>query len=215
MLASRNEQRPGPVGYRVETVEIPLRSKISFKGTLTLPESAQHVPAVLLIPGYVPGYRNRSDEEWRRAGEQDSGTSLARHFASVGIAVLQVPIGGGVAGNEPSISAEDLADRAVDCMRYLQGRSDINPKRIGIIGQSIGGFIATIAAARSPDFVLAVTLASPMESINQTFDEALDRVLREGGAPEAKRLSIRGRMERICLAAAKGRQPRGFAQGRG
>jgi pimeloyl-ACP methyl ester carboxylesterase len=68
-----------------------------------------------------------------------------------------------------------------------KGRQDIDAKRVGIIGQSIGGFVATLAAARFNDFALAVTLATPMESIDRTFDETLDRVLRDGGAPEAER----------------------------
>jgi dienelactone hydrolase len=204
MLASANEQRVGSIGYRVDKVEIPLRSNLPFNGTLMLPESVKQLPAIVMIPGYVPGHPNRGEEEWRRPGEEDTGTALARHLASVGIAVLQVPIGGGATGNEPSIAAEDLADRAVDCMRYLQGRSEIDPKRIGIIGQSIGGFIATIAAVRSTEFALAVTLATPMESLDRTFDETLERVLRDGGAPETERSAIRAQMQKIVLAASKG-----------
>jgi dienelactone hydrolase len=207
LLVSQKQASAASPGYRIESVEIILRSNLPFQGTLTLPESSKQFPAILLIPGYVPGYRNRSEEEWRAKGEADTGTALARHLASVGIAVLQVPIGGGAAGNEPSISAGDLADRAVDCMRYLQGRQDIDAKRVGIIGQSIGGFVATLAAARSNDFALAVTLATPMESIDRTFDETLDRVLRDGGAPEAERTAIRGRLEKIVTAASKGAPP--------
>jgi uncharacterized protein len=204
MLASANEPRVRSLDYRVDKVEIPLRSNLPFNGTLMLPESTKQLPAIVMIPGYVPGYRNRGEEEWRRPGEEDTGTALARHLASVGIAVLQVPIGGGATGNEPSIAAGDLADRAVDCMRYLQSRSEINPKRIGIIGQSIGGFIATIAAARSTELALAVTLATPMESLDRTFDETLERVLRDGGAPEAARSAIRAQMQKIVFAASKG-----------
>jgi dienelactone hydrolase len=204
MLASANEQRVRSLGYRVDKVEIPLRSNLPFNGTLMLPESVKQIPAIVMIPGYVPGYRKRGEEEWRRPGEEDTGTALARHLASVGIAVLQVPIGGGATGNEPSIAAGDLADRAVDCMRYLQSRSEIDPKRIGIIGQSIGGFIATIAAARSTELALAVTLATPMESLDRTFDETLERVLRDGGAPEAESIAIRAQMQKIVFAASKG-----------
>jgi len=204
MVASQRQPGIGFAGYRLQSVEIPLRSGLPLQGALTLPELGKQVPAILLIPGYVPGYRNRSEEEWRRKGDEDTGTALARHMASAGMAVLQVPIGGGAAGNEPSISAGDLADRAVDCMRYLQARPEIDPKRIGIVGQSFGGFIATMAAARSSDFAAAVTLGTPMESIDHTFDETLDRVLRNGGAPEAERIAIRGRLEKIVLEAAKG-----------
>ena len=83
LLLSQKQSSAASPGYRVESVEITLRSNLPFRGTLTLPESGKQFPAILLIPGYVPGYRNRSEEEWRAKGEADTGTALARHLATV------------------------------------------------------------------------------------------------------------------------------------
>ncbi len=50
---------------RKEEVQILLAGNQSFKGTLRLPESRSRVPAALIIPGFVPGAKNESEEAWR------------------------------------------------------------------------------------------------------------------------------------------------------
>jgi pimeloyl-ACP methyl ester carboxylesterase len=117
---------------------------------------------------------------------------------------MRVPIGGGPKGNEPSLSITDLADRELDCIAYLKTRAEIDPKRVGIIGQSIGGFVGMTAAARATDLAFLVTLATPLESIDQTFLDALDRVLTSGNAPEKERAKIRAMMVAVFADAANG-----------
>jgi dienelactone hydrolase len=210
----RSEPVPSPVKsesdvrkkYQSNEIDIPLKDGQRFKCTLIMPESTGRSPAVLMIPGYVAGYHNRAEEAFR-GGAEDTGTTLSRYLAGLGIAVLRIPIGGGTAGREPSMSADDLADRAIQCIEYLRTRSDINPKQVGIIGQSVGGYIATMAAARSSDVAFVVTLATPVESIDSTFLEVLDRVLSGGGAPQTERNSVKKQMEDIFAAAAKGAKP--------
>lgn len=186
-----------------EDIQIPLQSNHSFKGTLVLPDSRSPVAAIVMFPGFVPGARNQTEEAWRDSSAEDSGTTLTRYLAGLGFAVLQVPIGGD-ATVEPPLSLNDLADRALGGVKYLKGRPEVDPARIGIIGQSVGGFVAAMAAARSKDLAFMVTLATPMDSIDRTFDEVLDGLLRNGGAPEQERASIRRKMEQVYAAAAKG-----------
>src|ERR1700754_2774438 len=178
---------------RVDNVQISLRGGATLKATLAVPKSPKSVPAVLIIPGYIAGHRPRDEEAFRGPGK-DSGTLLARYLFDQGFAVMRVPIGGGPKGNEPSLSITELADRELDCVAYLKTRTEIDPKRVGIMGQSIGGFVG-MAAARANDLAFLVTLATPVESIDQTFLDTLDRVL--ANAPESERTAIRGMMTSI------------------
>ncbi len=187
-----------------EEVRIVVRSNQWFNGTLMRPDSRLPVPAVVLIPGFVPGKRNQSEEEWRSPSTEDSGTTLARYLNELGIAVLRVPIGNFAAGGEPPASLNDLAERVLSGVRYLKERFEIDSGRVGVVGQSAGGFVAAAAAAKSRDITFMVTLATPMESIDRTFDEVLDGLLRSGDAPEDERMKIRKKMENIFASAAKG-----------
>ena len=144
------------------------------------------------------------DEEAFRGPGKDSGALLARYLFDQGFAVMRVPIGGGPKGNEPSLSITELADRELECVAYLKTRTEIDPKHVGIMGQSIGGFIGMAAAARANDLAFLVTLATPVESIDQAFLDTLDRVLASGNAPDAERTAIRGMMTSIFADAAKG-----------
>ncbi len=132
---------------KADEIQIPLKNGATLKATLSIPKSTKLVPAVLIIPGYITGHRPRDEEAFRQPGE-DSGTLLARYLLSQGFAVMRVPIGEGPNGNEPSLSITDLADRELDCIAYLKTCAEIDAKQIGIMGQSIGGFIGMAAAAR-------------------------------------------------------------------
>ena len=186
-----------------DEIQIPLKNGTTLKATLTIPKLSKLAPAVLMIPGYIAGHRPRDEEAFRQPG-QDSGTLLARYLLSQGFAVMRVPIGGGPNGNEPSLSITDLADRELDCIAYLKTHAEIDPKQVGIMGQSIGGFIGMAAAARANDLAFLVTLATPVESIDQTFLDALDRVLMSGNAPEKERAEIRAMMVAVFTDAAGG-----------
>ncbi|HKP38723.1 MAG TPA: alpha/beta fold hydrolase [Pyrinomonadaceae bacterium] len=62
-------------------------------------------------------------------------------------------------GNWRDASFQDLADDAVAAAKFLQSRTDINPKQIGFWGLSQGGWIAPLAASRFPDAAFAIALS--------------------------------------------------------
>lgn len=190
--------------YRIEDVQIPLKSTQPLKGTLVVPVAAQRVPAMLVIPGY-----GRNDEEVtpRAGAPEEAGVELGRYLAERGIAVLRVPFGSGPTGNDPDLSVSELADRALQCVDYLKGRSDIDPKRTGIFGHSAGGGVAMLAASRSSDLAFLVTAASPVESAESTVFAMLDGVLRANGATEADRTTARNLQQHIFDSLAKGAKP--------
>jgi hypothetical protein len=171
-----NEQNQGKTAdhakYRIEEVQIPLKATRPLEGTIVVPIAAHRVPAMLLIPGYG---RNDGEVLPRADAPEDAGVQLGRYLAEHGIAVLRVPFGSGPKGNEPDLSLNELADRALQCVDYLKGRPEIDPKRIGIFGHSAGGGVAILAASRSSDLAFLVAAASPVESVESTVFALLGR----------------------------------------
>jgi dienelactone hydrolase len=199
-VSPQNRQQDSK-GIRAESVRIPLNTNNSLEATLILPASGNHVPAILMIPGYA-----NPDEGVPKSRDEtgSAGFVLGRYIASQGFAVLRVPFGEGSTGNEPSLSVSDLADRALQCTDYLKKRPDIDPARIGILGHSAGGGIAAMAAVKSPDAAFLILAASPVESVESTVLGLIDNVLRAGGASEADRVTAKLQQERVFAAIAKG-----------
>ena len=122
---------------------------------------------------------------------------------------------GGSTGDWRSSTFEDLADDAVAGARFLQGRAEINGRRIGFWGLSQGAWIAPLAAVRFGDAAFVVTmsgggltpaqgelldsdyamrtarLSEPDIREGLAFQQARDKVIRDGSGWEeyAARLS--------------------------
>lgn len=152
----QNPKKPYP--YREE--EVTYRNEkadITLAGTLTLPNGAGPFPAVLLITG---------------SGAQDRDESLFGHHPFLvladyltrqGIAVLRVD-DRGVGGSGGDFAASTTMDFAGDVeagVAYLKTRTEINGKKIGLMGHSEGGLIAPMVAARNKDVAFIVLLAGP------------------------------------------------------
>jgi pimeloyl-ACP methyl ester carboxylesterase len=116
---------------------------IKLAATLYKPIGTARAPAVVFVAGLTP--------------RGDAAHFLATQFAARGIAVLTYDHRGiGASTGERRASFSDLADDAVAAIRWLRARSDIDPNRIGIRGQSQGAWIAPLAATRVPiAFVIA------------------------------------------------------------
>jgi pimeloyl-ACP methyl ester carboxylesterase len=145
-----------PPPYRQEDVRI-ANGPISLAGTLTVPPTPGRHPAVILITG--SGAENRDEEVFGFKVFRLLADQLTRQ----GIAVLRCDDRGvgGSTGSTPQSTSEDFATDVLADLAFLQSRSDIDGKHIGLIGHSEGGLIAPIAAARSPQVAFIVLLSGP------------------------------------------------------
>jgi pimeloyl-ACP methyl ester carboxylesterase len=188
-----------PLPYAEEEVKVQ-NGQITLAGTLTLPRTGKPFPALVMISG--SGAQNRDEEVF--------GFKLFRliadHLSRNGFAVLRVD-DRGVGGSTGSVAAstsEDFAGDALAEVAYLKGRSDIDPKRIGLCGHSEGGLVAPLAAARSSDVAFVVLMAPPGltgEKIMIAQGEAIGRVQ---GIPEADIQKNVDLQRRIFAAARAG-----------
>lgn len=153
---NRPQEPKRPFPYKEEAVTLRNESaQVRLGGTLTLPTGSGPFPAVVLITG-----SGAQDRDETIAGHKPF-LVLSDHLTRNGVAVLRVDDRGIGESEFGSLSAtsKDFAGDALAGVRYLKGRSDVDPKRVGLIGHSEGGNIAAIAAADSTDVGFIVMLA--------------------------------------------------------
>lgn len=80
----------------------------------------------------------------------------------------------------PAMARDYLAS-----VEVLRGRPDVDPERVGVYGESEGGWIAPIAAATSDDVAFLVAVSSPVVSPREQAAFATDSYLRNTGVPSA------------------------------
>lgn len=185
-------KKPYPYEEREVVVEN-ADAKIKLAGTLTLSKAPGPHPAVLLVLGSGPQDRNETVFGHRPF------LVLADHLTRRGVAVLRVD-DRGVGGSTSKFAGsttEDFVSDALAGVNYLRGLKEIDPKRVGLIGHSEGGIIASLAAARTPDVAFIVLLAAPGltgEEVSYLQSEAM---LKAAGAPDSVIAWNRSMQERL------------------
>jgi dienelactone hydrolase len=80
----------------------------------------------------------------------------------------------------PAMARDYLASVAA-----LRARPDVDPARVGVYGESEGGWIAPIAAAADPGVAFVVLVSSPVVPPREQAAFATDSYLRNVGVPDA------------------------------
>ncbi|SDK34567.1 alpha/beta hydrolase family protein [Nonomuraea jiangxiensis] len=86
---------------------------------------------------------------------RESYRAEAEAFARSGVVVLIYDKRSGY--SRATSSFADLADDAIAGVRLLRARADVQPSRVGVWGHSEGGWVAPLAAVRSPDVAFVIT----------------------------------------------------------
>jgi len=131
------------------------KDAIQLAGTLTYPKEPGSFPAVILISGSGP--QNRDEE---LMGHKPF-LIWADYLTRKGFAVLRFDDRGTAAskGNFKTATTPDFASDVEAAVQYLKTRSEIDKKKIGLIGHSEGGIIAPMVAAGTKDVKFIVLLA--------------------------------------------------------
>lgn len=189
-----------PFPYDVEEVSYENRSAgVKFAGTLTKPRGDGPFPAMLLISG---------------SGAQDRDSALFGHkpflvladaLTRQGYAVLRVDDRGvgGSTGSVLEATIDDLVADALTGVAFLKARTDVDGRRIGLIGHSEGGWVAPLAATRSKDVAFLVMIAGPGLSGEEILHLQTEVILRAAGTADDAILRNRTAMERIYAEVKK------------
>jgi uncharacterized protein len=140
-----------------------IEQKVRFKntkdgaqlaGTLTLPNTNEKIPAVILITG--SGLQDRDETVY---GHKPFKV-LAEYLSCQGIAVLRYDDRGVGESTGPlnNITPEDFARDAYAGFQYLKSNSQISNKNVGLIGHSMGSVEGSILASRHNDISFLIML---------------------------------------------------------
>jgi len=149
--------------HRVEAAWVPFQGK-ALPGWFHLPPgySGGRLPAVWAIPG-MDGFK-------------ETGVAMyGDRWLQRGIAVLTLEGPGQYESvvNGIHVSMPNWIEAGHAVMEWLRARPELDPERIGVVGQSMGSFFGTIVAATEPHFKACAVMATCLEPGMRTiFEEA-------------------------------------------
>lgn len=132
---------------------------VTLSGTLLAPKGDGPFPAVVFVHG--SGAEDRSNSKTR-----------AKEFVRHGYAALIYDKRGvGKSGGDPNsvhrYSIEDLAGDVKVAVEFLAGHKKIDPRKIGIVASSQGGWVAPLAASRTDKVSFLVVLSGSVCSVGE------------------------------------------------
>ena len=165
---------PADAPYTATDVKISAPQGHVLAGTLTVPKAKRRVPAVVMITGISKHERNEGPPPFTPFRD------IADVLGRAGIAVLRVDdrgVGASTGDFDKATSFDEAGDVATE-LAWLRKQGGIDPKRVGVVGHSEGGFIALVVAAKDPAIAAVAILAGsgvPGEQLNtwQTIQTVL------------------------------------------
>lgn len=182
VLFQRPQEPRPPFPYVEEQLNIKSMNDpgISMACTFSYPAESRKLPAVILVPG---------------TGAIDRDGTIAYHklFYVIadylnrnGFAVIRYDKRG--VGKSSGVydggTIEELTTDVESVFEFLKCRKEVDPKRIGFLGHSMGGGIAYSAAAGLNDAAFVISLGTPGISGEEHLYEQRERLLRSAHLPE-------------------------------
>ncbi len=151
--------------YCEKTFYIPITGGQYLSAAITIPEQkkSKPVPGVLFCHGFTG---NRI--ETRRLF-----VLLSRQLAQAGIASLRFDYRGSgeSSGNFEAFTVREYIADAMQALQWLQKNAKIDRKRIGVLGFSLGGCVASYLAGKVPKELKAIVLWAPVASGKAVFEQ--------------------------------------------
>lgn len=150
-------------------------------GTLTLPKGNGPFAAIVLVHGSGPNDRDET------IGPNKPFKDLAWGLASQGIAVLRYDkrtkvYGEKMAGLQNSTVKDETIDDAVLAVELLRQTSNIDPKRIFVVGHSLGGYLAPRIAQADTNIAGLIILAGATRPLEDAMLEQVEYIASLSGS---------------------------------
>jgi dienelactone hydrolase len=152
-------------------------------GTLNMPLGDGPFPAVVLVHGSGPHDRDET------IGANKPLRDLADGLASRGIAVLRYEKrtrqhAGKMMGVAVTIK-EEVLDDALAAVALLRQTSGIDPKRVYVVGHSLGALLAPKLATLDPKLAGIVVMAGNVRPLEDLIIEQITYLSKQNGEPTA------------------------------
>jgi len=113
--------------------------------------------------------------------------------------------GVGESGGDHALATSlDFASDTLAAMRYLQGRDDIDPAQIGLLGHSEGAMIAAMAAARNPEVAFVIAMAGAAVPGYEVLLVQLERIMQAAGTSEEEIMAAKAEQQTALALAVAG-----------
>lgn len=153
--------------YREEKVTVGQGGDWPLPGTLTLPTAKDPVAAVVLVHGSGPHDRDET------IGPNKPFRDIAWGLASQGIAVLRYERrtfthGSKLVADKTLTLKEEVTDDALAAVKLVRERKEIDPKRVFVLGHSLGAMAAPQIGAKDERIAGLILLAGnsrPLEDL--------------------------------------------------
>ena len=144
----------------------------ALPGVLTLPTGKGPFPAIVLVHGSGPGDRDET------VGANKPFKDIALGLAREGVAVLRFDkrtrvYGKKLADLETFTVNEEAIDDALAAAELLRTTAEIDPKRVFVLGHSLGGTLIPRIAARDSKLAGVVVLAGATRPLGDMMVEQL------------------------------------------
>ena len=187
-----------PFPYDIE--EVTFKNEVDgtvLAGTLTRPKSSGPFPVAILISGSGPQDRDET------LLDHKPFWVLADHLSRRGIAVLRFDDRGvgKSTGKFENATTQDFAGDVRSALSFVKKESSIDASRVGLIGHSEGGLVATLVAAKNKDVAWVVLMASPGVNGEEILYSQGQLILAAEGGGEAARKRQRLLQEHVFATA--------------
>lgn len=168
---------------------------VRLAGTLHLPASPPPHSAVLMLQGSGPA-------------DRDAGgyfVPIRDAFLSRGIAAYSFdkPGIGGSSGDWRHYALMGRTDQALAGLARLRAHDAIDARRVGVWGQSQGGWLVQMIAARQPDLAFAIANSGPGIPPHTQNQYGCEHTMRADGRPEEQIKRALAYVDAIDAAAAR------------
>ncbi|HEY1376930.1 MAG TPA: alpha/beta fold hydrolase [Gemmataceae bacterium] len=189
--------------FKARDVTVGAGTPWELPGTLSMPVGDGPFPAVVLVHGSGPHDRDET------IGPNKPLRDLADGLASRGIAVLRYEKrtrqhGGKLMGTPITIK-EEVLDDALAAVTLLRQTPGVDPKRVYVVGHSLGAMLAPKLATLDPKLAGIAVLAGNARPLEDLIVEQFTYLGKLGGEPDAV---VMERIDKIKAQAAKVKDPK-------
>ncbi len=169
---------------------------LTLAGTLHFPDAPPPYPVVLMLQG--SGAADRDADGYF--------PPIRDAFLSRGIAAFSFdkPGIGGSSGDWRHYALAGRTDQALAALALLRAHAAIDPARVGIWGQSQGGWLVQILAARLPDLAFAIANSGAAIDVEAQNRAGCEHTMRAEGKSEEEIARALAFIDAVHAAALRG-----------